>query len=143
MGVELQIEIGNVPLPNLETVFSIEFREDLEMGQFEVNLDNEKITILAGRETYDLVERMRNHNLLPTVVMNSLYVPIVMEVLSILRSEKGTSQYDGRRWVGPFTERCEKLDVSYAEETTSLLSDACRLLATPFHDLELIEGVCP
>lgn len=142
MGEELQIEIGNLPLPNLETIFSIEVREDLEKGEFEVNLDNEKITVLAGRDTYDLVERMRKYKPLPAVAMNALYVPVLMEVLSILRAEKGTSQYNGKRWVGAFVERCEKLEVSYVDETSSLISDACKLLAMPFHDLESVEGAC-
>ncbi|WP_340587299.1 hypothetical protein [Erythrobacter alti] len=141
MGEEFQIEIGNLPLPNLETIFSIVVREDLEKGELEVNLDSEKITVLAGRDTYDLIERMRNHKQLAAVVMNSLYVPVVMEVLSILRSEKGTGQYQGKRWVAPFVERCEKLEVAYDSDSSSLIYDACKLLAVPFHDLEAVEGV--
>ena len=140
MGEELQIDIGNLPLPNLETIFSIEVREDLEKGKFEVNLDNPKITILAGRETYDLVETLRADSRLGPVVMNAVYVPVIMEVLSLLRSEKGTSQYEGKRWVTPFTERCEKLEVSFEDASSPLLSDACKLLAMPFHGLATVEG---
>jgi len=139
MGDELQIDIGNLPLPNLETIFSIEVREDLERGDFEVNLDNPKITILAGRETYDLVETLRKDSKLGPVVMNAVYVPVIMQVLSILRSEKGTAQYEGKRWVKPFEERCEKLDVGF-DDDSPLISDACKLLAMPFHGLEAIEG---
>ena len=139
MGDELQIDIGNLPLPNLETIFSIEVREDLEKGDFEVNLDNPKITILAGRETYDLVETLRKDSKLGPVVMNSVYVPVIMQVLSILRSENGTAQYEGKRWVKPFAERCDKLDVGF-DDDSPLISDACKLLAMPFHGLEAIEG---
>ncbi|NVD29122.1 hypothetical protein HUO14_14580 [Parasphingorhabdus flavimaris] len=140
MGEELHIDVGNLPLPNLETIFSIEVMEDLDNGKFEVNLDKPKITILAGRETYDLVETLRADSRLGPVVMNAVYVPVIMEVLSLLRSEKGTSQYEGQRWVAPFIERCEKLEVSYDDDTSSLISDACKLLAMPFHGLESIEG---
>lgn len=139
MGDELLIDIGNLPLPNLETIFSIEVREDLEKGDFEVNLDNPKITILAGRETYDLVETLRKDSKLGPVVMNAVYVPVIMQVLSILRSENGTAQYEGKRWVKPFEERCDKLGVGF-DEDSPLISDACKLLAMPFHGLEVIEG---
>jgi hypothetical protein len=140
MGEELRIDIGNLPLPNLETIFSIEVRDDLEKGDFEVNLDNPKITILAGRETYDLVETLRKDSKLGPVVMNAVYVPVIMQVLSVLRSEKGTAQYEGKRWVKPFEERCEKLEVTF-DDDSPLISDACKLLAMPFHGLESIEGV--
>lgn len=143
MGEELRIDIGNLPLPNLETIFSIQVREDLDKGKFEVDLAAPKITILAGRETYDLVERLRKDSHFGSVVMNSVYVPAIMEVLSLLRSEKGVGQYEDRRWVAPFTERCEKLKVSFDDESSSLLSDACRLLAMPFHTLASLEGPRP
>jgi hypothetical protein len=72
--------------------------------------------------------------------MNAVYVPVIMQVLSILRSEKGTAQYEGKRWVKPFEERCEKLDVTF-DDDSPLISDACKLLAMPFHGLEAMEGV--
>jgi hypothetical protein len=68
--------------------------------------------------------------------MNSLFVPVVMQVLDQLA--EGYEQFEQYRWVHPFRARCELVDIDI--EKLDLLNDAQRLLAQPFVSLEqLIE----
>jgi len=54
-------------------------------------------------------------------------------------SSEADPEYEGKRWVKPFEERCDKLHVGF-DDDSPLISDACKLLAMPFHGLEAVEG---
>lgn len=142
LAAEHQIEVNRADLPALETIFKLKIDETKQPGEFDVNLDSEKITILAGRETYELIETLRvSDGAGPASVMNGLYVPAVMKVLSEISSESGEprlQEYEGRRWVTPFEKRCSKLDIQF--ENSRILENALRILERPFHHLAQLTG---
>jgi len=67
------------------------------------------------------------------VVMNSVYLPAVMEVLDALQS--GADQYESYRWHAPFTARCDARAVD-PKTDTSILESAQKLLDGPASGLE-------
>lgn len=142
MAAEHAIEVGQADLPSLETIFSLKVSEDLENGEFNVDLDNEKITILAARDTYDLIETLRvSGDAASAAVMNSLYVPVVIRILSQISTPSGEAnlaEFEGRRWVTPFRRRCSKLNIQH--RNSEILANALKLMDRPFHDLEELVG---
>lgn len=138
MAPESSIDVNQAELPALETIFELQVVEEMEPGEFDVDLDRDKITILTSRQTYGVVELLRGAEAkTQAVVMNALYVPVVMTVLSQVASDSGEgdfTEFEGYRWVAPFRRRCEKLGINHQE--TEVHTDALKLLEKPFHLLE-------
>lgn len=142
MADEQSIHVGRANLPSLETIFQLLADDTLPDGEFSVDMDSEKITIRAPSSTYELIETMRASGTMPAaVVMNSLYVPCVMRVLSQVASEDGEgnfAEFENRRWVTAFQRRCDKLEIRHRE--ADVLANAQKLLEYPFPTLEAVTG---
>ena len=142
MAEERAIQVGRTDLPSLETIFCLEVDETLDEGEFSVDMDAHKITILAPRITYDLIEELRaSGTASSSVVMNAVYVPAVMRVLSQVSNDEGDgnfAEFEGKRWVSAFQKRCTKLDIKHHE--SEILSNAQRLLEFPITQLAIDSG---
>lgn len=133
MADEFSITVAQADLPVLETIFDLKIADHLTQGEFEIDLRRERITILADRETKHLVDTLREmKGGAATSVMNGLYIPAIMTVLSELAAH-GEDDFVGLRWYEPFNRRCKRLDIEPAIATA--FSDAQRLLECPFLDL--------
>jgi len=138
MAEELTIEVRKDDLPALETIFDLNVNDQLPKGQFEVHTMRDRITIQACRDTYNLVELLRaTQGASASVVMNSLYIPVVMSVLTEI-ARSGAEQFEEYRWLEPFRRRYVKLDITPSVDTA--FQDAHKLLDSPFHDLEKLTG---
>jgi hypothetical protein len=132
---EHRIEVLRPPISTIESIFEIYASDELGDAAFQVDTDGDRIRVGMSRETYWLVQNLRqHHHTTLSVTMNSLYVPVVMEVLHQMSS--GTDQFDGLRWFEPFRKRCEQLDIDL--ENPSLLADAQKLLDVPFSGLRTL-----
>lgn len=142
MAEEQAIQVARANLPSMETIFMLAVDDTLASGEFGVDMDTEKIKILAPRDTYDLIETLRaSGSTSAAVVMNSLYVPCVMRVLSQVATADGQgnfAEFESRRWVTAFQRRCEKLDISH--RGADVLGNAQKLLEFPFPLLAAITG---
>ena len=133
MADELAITVAQADLPALETIFDLKIADHLAEGEFEIDLRRDRITILAGRETKHLVDTLREmKGGAATSVMNGLYIPTIMTVLSEVAAH-GEDDFVGLRWYEPFKRRCERLDIEPA--IAKAFSDAQRLVEFPFLDL--------
>lgn len=131
------IDVTRPPLATIESIFEIESSAEMENGRFEVNTDCDRITVSMSEKTYHLVQCLRQtDDVTRAVIMNSLYVPIVMQVLDLLKD--GPEQFEHRRWFHPFRVRCEMAGIDM--ENPDLLKDAVRLLEHPFTSLEKLIG---
>ena len=65
-------------------------------------------------------------------VMNGLYIPTIMTVLTAIEAH-GEDDFAGFRWLEPFRRRCGRLEIEPAAATA--FGDAQRLLERPFLDL--------
>ncbi len=132
------IDITRPPLPSIESIFEIKSSDDVPEGRFEVDMESDRITVGMSAKTYLLVQSLRqNDDHTRVVVMNSLYVPIVMQVLDQL-TEEGYEQFEQYRWLHPFRARCEDAGVNI--EKLDLLNDAQRLLEQPFALMRQLVG---
>jgi hypothetical protein len=127
------IEVTRPPLPTVESIFEIKSSENLAEGDFQVDLAADRIAVRMGPKTFELVQQLRQTDESTRIVnMNSLYVPVVMQVLSEL-VESGFDAYENYRWLHPFRSRCEQAGVEL--EKVDLLTDAQKLLTRPFATL--------
>jgi hypothetical protein len=129
---EQRVNVLRPPVASIESIFEIAASDEVVEGLFEVDPGGDRVLIRMGQETYQLVQNLRESDTASrAVVMNSLYVPVVMEVLH--RLSHGPEDFQSHRWFEPFHRRCDAFDVSL--EGGALLSDAQKMLNLPFGGL--------
>lgn len=130
---EYVISVGQAKFAPLESIFELQRSEDLPEGRLDVDPESDRILLLAGGELYETINLLRGQVGGQPVLMNSVYLPAVMEVLDALRA--GSEQYATYRWYQPFTARCDanaidiSSDHSKLESAQKLLNDPARALA--------------
>lgn len=130
---EQVIEVTRPPLPPLESIFEIQSSDSVSEGEFELDTEAERITILMPQNTYKLVQDLRHtDDATRAVLMNALYVPIIMEVLDQLRD--GEDSFEQYRWLHPFRTRCDLAGIDLTKP--DLLNDAQKVLLQPFASLD-------
>lgn len=131
------ISVGQAKLAPIESIFEIDRSPDIREGTLQVELERDHITILTGEKTHETIMLLREQRTGKPVVMNSVYLPAVMEVLDALQS--GEDQYQPYRWHAPFIARCDARGVDPGADI-SILESAQKLLDTPAGTLkQLVE----
>lgn len=114
-------------------------RDDIEEGIVRINLEEEKIAIEVNRKSLDRINEMRATITGKQLMLNSVYLPAVMEVLSQLSQDTG--QYENKAWYSVFHDKCTYLGIDIT--TSSPLEDAKKILQQPlsllFNNKELIK----
>ena len=77
------------------------------------------------------VNRLRGLTHGKPIVLNSVYLPAVMQVLDSLRDGAGT--FDSRRWYRVFDAKCTHLSINTA--APELWEDAQKILDLPFLEI--------
>jgi len=121
-------------LKPLESVFELASDDEIQQGEFRVQLDYEKIRIEAHSSTIQNVGEYRNVPNGRLILLNSVYLPAVMEVLSRI-STGDLQEYDSKSWHRVFVARCQQLNITI-ENCDSPFRDAQKLLKLPFKGLE-------
>ena len=134
IGYEFVLNVGQARLAPLESIFALKCSPDLPEGEIRINLDAEKITILAGTETHKLVNQLRGEKLGRPAALNSIYLPAIMDVLDALR--ESPEGYSGKRWKQPFMSRCDSLGID--PTATNLFEGAQKLLEHPVSSLRVL-----
>lgn len=135
LDAETSISVGQAKLAKAESIFELHMSKDIEEGVVKVDLDHERISILMAPKTFDVVAKLRNSDSGSPVVMNSVYLPAVMEVLDHLRGNSGA--YAEKRWHKPFTEKCVFKGISL-DGDFSIMAAAQSLLEHPAMLLEAL-----
>lgn len=134
---EAVIEIGREKLARIESIFTLAVRDDVPINQFALNLDDEKVQIHAARPTYEKIFRLRGTSTSLAILLNSVYLPAVIDVLSCLKD--APDDYEHRRWHRVFTAKLRHLEIYV--ESEDLLAAAQQVLNSPFSaipdDLEI------
>jgi len=135
MDHEKVIDVMQAFVSSIESIFEIEASSSLEEGEFEIDTMSDRITIRVDEKAFELIQALRQTDDVSRVaVMNSLYVPTIMEVLSQLAS--GSEEFNHYRWVEPFLSRCEAVGVDL--NNLDLMTDSQKLLGQPFLSLKLL-----
>lgn len=122
------ISVGRLKLEKFDSIFQLSEVDDLRDGEVAVDIDSEKIQIQMNPAMKQLVDGLRVNTAGQKVLLSSVYMPAVMEVLSILASDSGAG--GGRRWREVFAAKCDRLGIK-PEKSDTLLRDAQRLLHFP------------
>lgn len=128
VGDEAVIEIGREKLAKIESVFALAENNDVPLNQFAVYLDDEKVQIHAPRATYEKIFRLRSTSPSLAILLNSVYLPAVIEVLSCLKASP--DDFEDRRWHRVFMAKLNHLGINI--ESEELLPAAQRILNSPF-----------
>lgn len=130
---EVVINVGREKLAQIETIFTIAKADELTKGTLSVALDDDRIKVLVAKDIYETVNNLRGNTRGKSVVLNSVFLPAVIQVLDSLRD--GTAAYEGRRWHRIFTAKCDHLGINMEEP--ELWRDAQRLLEAPFEQIQI------
>lgn len=127
---EQTIHVTRAPLPPIESIFEIGSSDELPESRFEIDTEADRIKVKMGMTTYKLVQELRQTtDDTRAVVMNSLYVPVLMEVLT--RVAQGRPEaFEEYRWFTPFKFRCDLAGVDLSK--LDAFNDAQRILSDPF-----------
>lgn len=128
LGESQRLTIGREKLAEIDSIFSVVQASDLKDDELLVNPNSERIQLLVAANIYQDFNRFRGLPHGRPIVLNSAFVPAVMEVLDLLRQAR--SEYEGRRWYRIFKAKCDYLDINL--NSPNLWCDAQKLLNSPF-----------
>lgn len=134
IGNEVVINVGHEKLAPMESIFSLAKSAEVPEGEIRVQTDRDTITIFTDDQTYQLLNLLRGTKEGRSVLLNGIYLPAVMEVLSHLRD--GYANFTHRKWFRVFNGKCEHLGINY--KTGSFLEDAQKLLKAPIKKIKII-----
>jgi hypothetical protein len=137
LGEEIIINVGRDKLQPMESIFSLSLDENVPVDQVRVQLEEEVIKILASKSTRDRIHLLRGTKPGRAFLLNSVYLPAVMEVLSAL-AENG-DRFVGRRWHRVFTAKLD--DLGIRPDTSGQLEGAQKLLLSPLGRVTDIAGL--
>ncbi len=121
------ITVGRLKLEKFDSIFQLSEADDLDEGEVAVDVEADKIQIQVSPAMKQAVDGMRVNTVGQQALLSMIYMPAVMEVLSILMGDSGAGS--GRRWKEVFTAKCDRLGIN--PEKSDLLRDAQRLLHFP------------
>ncbi len=128
VGAEHIISVGKAKLKPIESIFELDRSPDVSEGTLQVDPDRDRITILAGPETYETICLLREQAGGRPVVINAVYLPAVMEVLDALRMTGDA--YSRHRWYDTFLAKCDAKGIDPSADS-SILDSAQILLDRP------------
>lgn len=125
---ELVMHVGRDKLAQIETIFTIAKAEDLASGTLGVFLESDKIKISVASDIYETVIRLRDLPKGKPIILNSVFLPAVMQVLDSMKDDTGA--FEPRRWYRVFDAKCTHLGIN--KSSPNLWQDAQKLLQAPF-----------
>lgn len=132
VGDEYRFSVDRERLRPFESIFALAANEELQRGEMAVDPERDKITIFVHPDTKDSVDAIRNDQRGRTVLLNALYLPALMQVLSEV-SQRGNT-FEGKAWYRIFSAKCAASGVDPASGES--LQNAQRLLKYPFARVE-------
>jgi hypothetical protein len=135
---EITMNVGREKLAQMETIFSLAEAAHLPPNKLALDLDSEKITILAASNIYQRVNALRNSQNGKAIVLNSIYLPAVMEILHNLQ-DSDTGGFEGKRWFKIFNAKCQHLGIEPGKN--EIWEDAQKLLQMPFSEINSAEDI--
>lgn len=126
---EQLFEAGLEKLAPMESIFRLVRNESIEEGQFEIDTDQQHIAIHVSPKLHADLQEMRNRPRGRDILLSSLYLPCVMEVLSV--ASEGDSA--DKRWYQVLEARCSAEDIEI--DGMDLLKKAQTLLKNPLRHI--------
>lgn len=131
IGDEFVIHVGRDKLRPLESIFTLAMNDEIPDGRIVVHLESDRIQVVVGKKTHASISLYRGSSIGRAILLNSVYLPAVMEVLRNLAFEQ--QLFEQYRWYRPFVAKCEHLSIDLSDPP--LLEAAQRLLLDPYQRL--------
>ena len=129
LGREFRFSVDQKKYKPFDSIFELSENAAVKVGMIEVDPDRDRIAINAENTTFKSLADMRNVVAARPILLNAVYMPAVMDVISRLQS--GQSELEGRKWYRVFKAKCDDLAIDPADPGQSPLSIAQRLLREP------------
>lgn len=138
LGPEKKILIDRLRFKPFESIFKLSVSDTISPNVVKVDAQNEKVEILADAKTRDRISSLRAQN--KNILLSSLYLPVVMEILSVIRD--GDSDLGGLLWYRVFMGKCEEQGIDPKNASKPVIEVAQELLHSPLRGiLENLEFV--
>jgi hypothetical protein len=109
-GPEFRFSMDPKKFKPFDSIFDLAINDTVAVNSFQVDHDAERITIYAHTDTYKAIAAIREMNRGKDVVLNNVYLPAVIEVLS--RLQGGDINVEGKKWYRVFKARCDEIGIS-------------------------------
>jgi hypothetical protein len=135
LGEERVVSVGQAKLAPLESIFEIDSSPEIPENTLTVDISGDRIKIVVDPKTMESIQLLRGQNNGQRVVMNSIYLPTLMEVLDALTDS--ADEYVGLRWCDAVIAKCDMYGLDLSKKP-SILESAQILLGNP---IGLLAGV--
>lgn len=129
LGPEFRFSMDKKKFKPFESIFELAIDDTVESGTIAVDPSQDRITILAEKKTYEDLAGLRNMTAGKSLMLNSVYMPAVMDVIFGLQS--GDTSFIGKGWYRVFKAKCDDLGIDPASQTQTPLAVAQKLLRAP------------
>lgn len=129
LGHEYRMSIDSIRFIPFETIFLLSKSKEVPSNQVRVDTNGEQIEILANKETLDNIAEFRSQKRYRDILLSSLYLPVVMEVLTFIRDRE--SSFEGKLWYRVFTAKCDEIGIDMKKSDLSVIEIAQKLLRGP------------
>lgn len=133
IGPEFQFSVDRKKYKPFDSIFQLAKNDSVEPGIFEVDPDRERITISAEPGTYSSITDMRNIQLGRHVLLNSVYMPAIMDVIARLQARE--TGLESRKWYRIFRAKCDDLAIDPTDPSQPPLRIAQKLLRQPLRKM--------
>jgi hypothetical protein len=132
-GDEAKFVVGLEKLAPLESIFTLVRNPEIEESRFELDSSGQTVKIHVSSRLFDELEAIRGTATVRNVLLSAVYLPCIIELLSIAASDPPSDA----RWFRVFSHRCEHLHLKLdgkdlAKTAQSLLGNPLGLLAPVF-----------
>jgi hypothetical protein len=124
--------VGQEVFAPIGSVFSLVEEDGLQAGEIRLELDNEKIQIRVSPSQKELLDNAREQKKLRPLLLNSVYLPTLMQVLSYMAT--GADEFRDRKWFRSIQAKCDLNEIDLSD-TTDVLLVAQQLLGFPLVSL--------
>lgn len=131
LGPEFRFSVDQKKYKPFDSIFELTENAAVKPGTIEIDPDQDRIAITAEGATYKSLADMRNVVAARPILLNAVYMPAVMDVISRLQS--GQSGLEGRKWYRVFKAKCDDLAINPADAGQSPLVLAQKLLRAPLN----------
>lgn len=136
IGDEYRFEAGLDKLVPLESVFRLIKNPAIDEPRFELITEEQAVQIAVSPALYDQISNMRNSTGSRNILLSSLYLPCLIELLSLAHSDPSPEL----RWYQAIESRCKQLGIEL--DGRDLATKAQRLLGNPLGTLyQAVEGL--
>lgn len=130
----VEFDVGSEKYVPWKAIFELAVDSSLPVGFFAVDLNGDKIVITCNETTKQFADLFRGTRPGQTLMLNGVYLPVLMQVLTELEESK--DEHEGKRW---YTVISAKLDDLGMKITGDYFKVAQQLFKTPFMSLSRVE----